>query len=141
MVCPLYQGTFHFNPHNLLHRSIVESHIESRRETVRKVLLASLEREMTCSLVYGRSEYFHYKNAYLDLYRSQHPAVTSNRGFPTAEIIHAVADVVPDPVISVVGHSMANLVGKIETDEDGLRDEEEHGIRIMAEARAFYHGE
>jgi hypothetical protein len=69
---------------------------------VRKTLRAAQDREITCSLVYGCSEYFHYKNVYHNLYRSQHPLV--------------------------------------ENGQEGLRDDEEHGIRVMAEARAFYHG-
>jgi hypothetical protein len=91
-----------FGSQYLLYRNMVGSHIGSRCNSVRKTLRAALDREIACSLVYGRSEYFHYKNTYHNLYRSQHPSVESGQGV--------------------------------------LRSEEEHGIRIMAETRAFYHG-
>jgi hypothetical protein len=60
--------------------------------------------------------------------------------FPTSEFVHAVADVIPNPVVSAIGHKVADLVDEGQDGDIILKDEDEHGIRIMAETRAFYHG-
>ncbi|KIM27377.1 hypothetical protein M408DRAFT_169403 [Serendipita vermifera MAFF 305830] len=123
--------------------SVVEAHIEILRDTVREAIKASLEREKKCSLVYICPEYFHYRKIYGDHYRSKCPTIPSKRRASTGEIIHKVANVVHDPFISTAGHIVAEVVDGLAADEDtetiGLTDEQEHGIRVMAESRAFYH--
>ncbi|KAG8769152.1 hypothetical protein FRC16_006790, partial [Serendipita sp. 398] len=46
----------------------VKIHIETRGELARRALLKLIARERAASLVFGRSEYFHYKEAYLKHY-------------------------------------------------------------------------
>ncbi|KIM26148.1 hypothetical protein M408DRAFT_196838 [Serendipita vermifera MAFF 305830] len=121
-------------------RSVVEAHIEVRRDTVREAIKASLEREKKCSLVYTCPEYFHYRKIYGDHYRS---TILAKCRASTGEIIHKVANVVHDSFIPTAGHIVAEVVDGLAADEDtersGLTDEQEHGIRVMAESRAFYH--
>ena len=67
-------------------------------------------------MIYGCSEYFHLKKVYIDHYRSQRSRIQGKR-------------------------SKTPRTGD-EVDEEEVYEaspEEEHGIDVMAEARAFYH--
>lgn len=109
---------------------------------MKHALLASLNREKTCSLIYDRAEYSLHKRTYVNHYHSQNPSVISNNRFSLDEAIHAAAEVaseMPHPVVSITGKIVANRIAKNNKDYL-LSDDEEHGISVMAETRAFYHG-
>ncbi|KAG8775025.1 hypothetical protein FRC15_000851 [Serendipita sp. 397] len=117
---------------------VVEAHIESRYDAVRKTLMDSLKREKTCSLVYACTEYFYYRKIYLNHYRSHHPTIVYAYKASVGDILHATADIVPNPIIATAGHAIADRLG--EEDIVGeITEDEEHGIFVMAETRAFYH--
>ncbi|KIM27379.1 hypothetical protein M408DRAFT_311246 [Serendipita vermifera MAFF 305830] len=123
---------------------VVEAHIEARRDTVREAVKANLEREKKCSLVFTCAEYDHYLKIYSDHYRSMCPAIKSKRKATTGETIHKATNMAPPyPGGPSTSHTAAQVGNGLAADEDtnqsGLTNEQDHGIHVMAESRAFYH--
>ncbi|KAG8832080.1 hypothetical protein FRC17_002089 [Serendipita sp. 399] len=155
----------------------VKSHIESRGDLARDALLKSIQREKASSLVFGRSEYFHYRQVYLDHYMSLRTGVRICGGVPDAlrglgYSAARISEAMGDPVAGVAcragtealstgiealsdGESLPDAIsegieagakvatggmkGGITRRSPPLSGDEEHGIAIMAQTRAFYH--
>ncbi|KIM21004.1 hypothetical protein M408DRAFT_29905 [Serendipita vermifera MAFF 305830] len=124
--------------------SVVEAHIEARRDTVREAVKANLEREKKCSLVFTCAEYDQYLQIYSDNYRSMCPAIKSKHKATTGETIHKATNMAPPyPGGPSISHTAAQVGNGLAADEDtnqsGLTNEQDHGIHVMAESRALYH--
>ena len=108
-------------------------------------------------MVYGCAEYFHLKKIYLNHYRSQRPGAKGKRSTARrkksrpGDTIQAVGSAIPHVGINAGAQILGAVVNALdgsegdagdwaeEEAEDDIPPEEEHGINVMAETRAFYH--
>jgi hypothetical protein len=142
---------------------VVIRHLESRRDDVRKAVLACLKREKANSQIFGVSEFSRLMDVYVEHYLSQ--LRMHKDGDSSGGILHTAADLVGDAFINIatrvisegtgiaagavkagVGVAAEALNGpegsaaRTPKPQHAPSADEMNAISVMAQTQAFYHG-
>ncbi|KAG8832078.1 hypothetical protein FRC17_002087 [Serendipita sp. 399] len=145
----------HFGSYTLEKRiwEEVRSHIESRGDRAQENLAYCITREKASSMVFGRSEFFHYKQAYLDHYMSvrtgDHDSYYSKDeedggGAPVIEALGSVARAATKAVVGAALGPVGQIVHAVgeeifaTTEHDGTDEGIAAGDVAPTKAKGFY---